>query len=509
MVDATTNAKDENWLLRIFTAHGRYIKHLDAHWGLTINAVTAAQTCTQLETLSISRHSWNATRLEMAHHVVWNPPGVSSDRESLRTYAQHQRVLGRWLYLLVQGNAGTLRELRWDHVTIFREFNQEEVDGMLRSCKRLTRLDIFDRGPTPKMDIVQLLVHVPQVQHFVDRSVWWNKTLLDAVMPKLISLHLKAQVPIQCVFQLLKKLPHLQKLHFHWQIYEYRYLGVLGAILDHTPSRLQGLHILGIKLEHDQYLATQMLPWLPDLIDISLEQLGPTLASLIPTSYRHLRSYRQPNPAKTICPITLRTYSAVNTLGVLLENCPFLTEFDGIEHKIEADYLVDHPWICKRLEILRFQIVGVHRLSEAEETDYRQGMLYLKLKKSLSEEERQAKEKHERLQQQQHQVYDRLAELIHLRVLDLGAEFRLPRGRYGPPVVRHDVHVYEDDDSPIQDTLTLSLASGLDRLLTLRKLEVFGFEGVNHRIDYEELRYMQQQRPDVKHQRKVGDVHIE
>ncbi|KAG0273198.1 hypothetical protein BGZ95_010984 [Linnemannia exigua] len=481
---------DEDWLLKIFTAHGRCIKHLDAHWGLIVNAVAAAQTCTRLETLSVSHHKWNTTRPEMAHHLVWNPPGVSSDRESLRTWAQHQRILGRWLYLLVQANAGTLRELRWDHVTTFREFNQEEVDGMLRSCQRLTRLEIFDRGPTPKTDIVQLLVHVPQIQHFVDRSVWWNMTLLDATMSQLISLHLEAQVPIQSVFQLLKKLPHLQKLQFHWQNYEYRHLDVLGTILNYTPSRLQGLHIRGIKLEDDQYLATQMLPWLPDLVDISLAQMGPTLASLIPTSYRFLRSYRQPDPAKTICPTTLRSYSAVNTLGVLLENCPFLTEFDGIEHKIEADYLMSHPWICKRLETLRFQIVGVHRLSEEEETDYRQGILYQKLKKSLSEEEKKAIEKHERLQQQQYQVYDRLAELIHLRVLDLGAEFRLPQGRYGPPVIKRGVHVYENDDKPIPDTLALSLASGLDRLLTLRKLEVFGFEGVNHRIDYEELRWM-------------------
>lgn len=283
----------------------------------------------------------------------------------------------------------------------------------------------------------------------------------------------------------------------------------LGAILDHTPHRLERLNIVGIGFVNDDYLAKDILPWLPHLIDLSTQHIGPALAELIPTCYRNLRSYNQPIPVNSICPKYSLPHSRINTLSILLENCPHLVEFDGIEHKIEADYLLDHPWVCKDLEVLRFQIVGVHRLSEEEDMDYRQGKLFLRINKNLVEKEREAIEKHERLQVQQRRVYDRLAEMVHLRVLDLGMEYRnisLPSGR---PLIRYGVHVYEDYGRPIPDTLELSLESGLDRLSTLRELEVVGFEGVDHRIEYSELRWMGQSWPRLKEMRGLQEVKCE
>lgn len=283
----------------------------------------------------------------------------------------------------------------------------------------------------------------------------------------------------------------------------------LGAILDHNPHQLERLNIVGMGSVNDDYFTKDILPWLPHLIDLSIQHIGPALAELIPTQYRNLRSYHQSIPARSICPDYRLSHSSINTLSVLLENCPHLIEFDGIEHKIEADYLLDHPWVCKGLEVLRFQIVGVHRLSEEEDMDYRQGKLFLRINKDLVEKEREAIKKHERLQVQQRRVYDRLAEMVHLRVFDLGMEYRALGISTRRPQIHYGVHVYEDYGRPIPDTLELSLESGLDRLSTLRKLEVVGFEGVDHRIDYGELRWMGQSWPRLREMRGLQEVKCE
>ncbi|KAF9126189.1 hypothetical protein BGW39_006822, partial [Mortierella sp. 14UC] len=47
-------------------------------------------------------------------------------------------------------------------------------------------------------------------------------------------------------------------------------------------------------------------------------------------------------------------------------------------------------------------------------------------------------------------------------------------------------------------TMELSLASGLDRLATLKDLEVFGFEEVDHRIGKPELEWMAVNRSQLK-----------
>ncbi|KAF9150575.1 hypothetical protein BG015_007631 [Linnemannia schmuckeri] len=427
--------KDEDWLLDLFTKHGHHIRQLQAHWCVTINALAAAQTCTQLVVLSVAGQSWNKTRSEMVESGIWRPPGLStpSDEASLKTYEQHLRIRGRWLSLLIRQNSKTLQKLRIDQVGEIEKLDPEVLEGLLRSCERLDRLEISDLEwrDTKQINIPRLVEDVPQIQHFVYRSRRWNRSLLQASMPNLKTLTLETEVPIRAVFQLLKNMPHLQALWMKWSQVDYLYHDALGAILDHAPHRLERLSISWIGFRNDEYLAKNVLPWLPDLVDLATEHIGPALAQLIPTRYRNLRSYNQSNPVTTICPKCPLLHSKVNTLSVLLENCPHLTEFDGIEHRIEADYLLDHPWVCKGLKVLRFQIVGVHRLSEEEDMDYRQGRLFLRINKELVEKEKQAIEKHERLQVQQQRIYDRLAELGTMDQLpteiltDIGSYFSL------------------------------------------------------------------------------------
>ncbi|KAG0209243.1 hypothetical protein BGX33_005756 [Mortierella sp. NVP41] len=306
---------------------------------------------------------------------------------------------------------------------------------------------------------------------------------------------------------LLKKLPTLRDLRIRWDAHADS-ADTLGTVLGGMPCRLERLYIGTYGSWIDRPFATLLLPWLFDLVHFRKSHLGPLVAALILAHFQNLRTYRQMEETTSIHP-SYQSFSAVNTMGLLLENCPHLTEFDGINHQIEADYLLAHLWVCKGLEVLRCQIVGVHRLSEEEEIDYRQALLFLRVKKrSLSQEERLAMEKHERLRFQQQLVYERLSEMANLKVLDLGKEYRHADDFRGAMTVRNGVNEYSASTGPIPNTLELSMVSGLGQLSTLKKLEVFGFEGVDHRIEERELRWMASSWPRLKVMRGLHSVKL-
>lgn len=86
---------------------------------------------------------------------------------------------------------------------------------------------------------------------------------------------------------------------------------------------------------------------------------------------------------------------------------------------------------------------------------------------------------------QQRRILDRIARLTQLRVLDLDTEER-------------PVSFYDEFDNicaatlgpPTFDTLELRLGAGFGSLSALSRLEVFDFEGMNHRIGDWELAWM-------------------
>ncbi|KAF9543739.1 hypothetical protein EC957_000518 [Mortierella hygrophila] len=86
---------------------------------------------------------------------------------------------------------------------------------------------------------------------------------------------------------------------------------------------------------------------------------------------------------------------------------------------------------------------------------------------------------------QQKRAYDRLAELKRLKSLQLGP--RQPRG-IG----------YYPEDLRREDTLELTLESGLDRLSELKRLEVFAFEGTSHGVGKAEVEWMAENWPRLR-----------
>lgn len=94
--------------------------------------------------------------------------------------------------------------------------------------------------------------------------------------------------------------------------------------------------------------------------------------------------------------------------------------------------------------------------------DYRQGLLFQRIGRLLSEKEFAVfKLYYSTVRTQHRQIYDQLAQMTNLKVLDLDMEYRNPRDSLGKPMIQRGEQVYKEY-SLLLDTLELSLASVRD-----------------------------------------------
>ncbi|KAF8932707.1 hypothetical protein BGZ47_011233 [Haplosporangium gracile] len=91
-------------------------------------------------------------------------------------------------------------------------------------------------------------------------------------------------------------------------------------------------------------------------------------------------------------------------------------------------------------------------------------------------------------------VYNQLAHLPQIRVLEVGFDHRKQRS-YGPRASRCE---FLDYSKPLQNKPECSLDSGLGNLSVLKDLEMFGFEGIDLRIGTKELDWMAESWPKLR-----------
>ena len=107
---------------------------------------------------------------------------------------------------------------------------------------------------------------------------------------------------------------------------------------------------------------------------------------------------------------------------------------------------------------------------------------------SLSESQQKGIDKHQRFQKQHLPVYDQLSSLTRLTTLNLGYESI--KANYGDNDLLEEEQewypnggrTYRTGMGPIRGTMELSLSSCLGHLGNLENLEVFGFQGLDHRV---------------------------
>ncbi|KAF9108470.1 hypothetical protein BGX29_011726 [Mortierella sp. GBA35] len=496
---------DPGWFLDTFIKYGHLVRHLRTSWTVINKAASAARTCTRLRSLVVPQFESEYSSMEDKHPILSNPP-KSSVPTLLPPYAHdRQRMSCQWLWLLIQQNSQTLQELSLYRVGYFSiYYNLVEI---LASCPHLSRLVI---GWAPER-LQTLLERSPQLQHFQCDFGGFDRVsfLMDSPASQLVTLRIAGGISRVSFFSLLRNLPSLEQFWIGSRYMDHA-SGSTPTDFRFAQSRLKGLHFTRRDTEENLLLmVSDILPWVPDLTDISLPCLSTELAESIVAHCSQLQAFRQSIVEESIYRGQGRN-GAVNSAGILLANCPHLTVFDGPHYEIEVQDMLASLWICQGLEELRFQIIGVSRLSEEEEMDYRQGRLFQRLGWPLSEAETRAVERYEsEIRQQHQQIYGQLSKLVHLKVLELGMEHRDVYSKYYQlRWFRRGAQTYADYGEPFPDTLELSLASGLGQLSTLKRLEVFGFESVDHRIDEEELWWMAETWPRLRVMRGLQEVKL-
>ncbi|KAG0280758.1 hypothetical protein BGZ95_008784, partial [Linnemannia exigua] len=510
-------------LLALFTKYGHLIRHLTLTNIIIHDAVAASRMCRGLISLTsrIGGVIPNLPDLEKEHEVLWYPenalqsfvPERKVSFPSNHTREEREWVWRQWYWHLFRQNTATLRVVEFYEALarMPQEVKEDEVIELLGACPRLTRLVL----QWPEFKLQKLVQQVPQLQHLtfhnaIPRMVW---LLLDAPAPalsQLTTIRIVDGVSRGIIFSFLIYLPSLEHL---WTGTRYETYSDPGQQLQmpKTPStplksRLKGLHFTqrsSAADNLDHLMVAEILPYVPDLLEIGLAYLDHDIATALVAHCPRLQRFYQPVHPNTIHRSKSGESGECNSIGILLSSCPHLRELDSVHLEIDADYLIANSWICDNtLQTLRCQIVGVTRLSQDEEIDYNQGILFrYRLGYPLSEQESLAVDKHIlQIRPQHSQIYAQLAKMTHLRVLELGTEYRdisLNNYRAIPSIFR-GAQSYIDYGSPATDTLELSLVSGLGQLSTLKNLEVFGLDGVDYRINEEELYWMAKEWPRLK-----------
>ncbi|KAG0071147.1 hypothetical protein BGZ89_011526 [Linnemannia elongata] len=532
IMQATTTTKatetwtetDSEWLRDLFVKYGHHIRTLDVSSPALIAAISSAGTCTQLQSFRISfvryrgggwympiwlSHDSNQQQQSIAPleapgplvspifegHLLPNPAARPPMEDKLEYWNLVQHV-----WLLVRQNLGLQR------LTLCKEVSELAIvsaDFIHDALSPLQDLEEFEFSP-PELDLDRYLSMLPKLRSFSSDLGHIDRRDLQRPYRQLssLSIHLTT-IPCPRLFALLKNLPGLVSLRIAgfddrgWSVDRVK------DFLGEAPINLQELYFGPYQWINyrDHEVATLLIPTLTRLTTIVVLRENSETARAVGLYCRHLKVFRQALDETTLHRVSGHQM-APNLLCGILDSCPDLEELDAISHKFEAQRLLECYWASSRLIMFRVQIIGVERLTAEQEVVMEtlddSGRLRLAINTDLqqdllSENEREAVSQLQRCRQQQQELLSRMShQWLSLKTLCFGHEYRNYRLHEldEPPYYEVDGVEYLRYGGPIPNTLELSLESGLDQLSTLNDLEVFGFEGLDHRIGKAELEWM-------------------
>ncbi|KAG0322805.1 hypothetical protein BGZ97_003744 [Linnemannia gamsii] len=508
--------KDADWIRAIFAKYGHHIRELTSRWGIILEVANTSGTCNHLESLciddlSISR-TWDdnnsindnssggssneaGTNANTVHR--YEGPGLRPHQEATRgpllspifegilepRQAQHRTVARQkqdWataqhFWLLVRQNTQSLFSLRLDS-SLDWLCGISNIDFVFDTLASLENLVNLENDMLP-LDPNILLERLPGLLSYRTRFRFLHdNNSLTRSFNQLIYLEIWGSVSTRTFFTLLKYLPNLKTLRMD------EFKGTLDftleghLILENIPSRLKILRFRNPYARIDELIANLIIPWLPHLTEISLTQLHPATARALGTHCRKLEVVKQIDDGNTIYQDQIRHKPMVNTVGILLRECATLKIIGIPRLTIAEQEFLDSTDVEAELAD------GDHDGSDSSMESVDRTELSKKKQRSL---------------ELQLQVMEHLAALTSLKVLDLGYEYRDIRGAQSKKIQDPNWTI-KIEGEPTLDSLELTLATGLDRLSSLTQLEIFGFEGVNHRIGRPELAWMAAAWPKLK-----------
>ncbi|KAF9150574.1 hypothetical protein BG015_007630 [Linnemannia schmuckeri] len=517
--DIQQDQDNKNYIRQAFVKNGCHIRHLWLHWRTTLDAACIGSHCSNLRSLHTGyiRHS----QIQQPEHE-W--------MEDLDREEQDEMIALRWALAMEDLSSSPFPTRR---EPFGRTLAQQEQDWstskhfwtFVRNNYQLQSL-CLNKSLEEFMENVSVPYLVDTLASLKNLAMLENNYVaidLDHIFGRLLALEkysttfspsgsgTSTQPSLQlrdaafldvCAYRellrILSHAPNLESLHVGA-------VAALGAvtptevavIMNQSPSRVTSLK-LGVRSHMLDIALDPVFAYMPHLTSFTTIQLVPSISQTLSTFCSNLETVHELNKGSLSAGLGHAVQLGTSALGLLLKNCPSLKKFDGIRHVLSGS-IWEEAWVCQGLTFLRCQIKGVQRLSSQDQERYN-AIAIRTGDETLSEDDSRLVQLHTASLEQQKKIYRKLATLTQLRVLDLGAEYRR---------LHRDFQMSDEEyltvNGPFSGTLELTLESGLGQLETLKALQVFGFESVDHRTGQAELEWMAREWTRLNEMRGLHD----
>ncbi|KAF9126185.1 hypothetical protein BGW39_006818 [Mortierella sp. 14UC] len=490
--------KDRSWIKAIFAKYGTWIRVLNIHWRVTLEGAYFSGSCTNIHTLFFSNPFKNRTTLEeqsfrAIRQRMSRTEGPLGNAVSINPRHIMNRLLlfGRPTTSDPQNEREeTQLETEWTVANLFLRLIRQNPDiSGVRLCSTLlvfhnidflaslyetlasTRRVLVLENYADCNELEALLVRLPYIRYYGSSSSTISASAFQTTLPSLQALRLQGLIDTLLFTSLLQHLPNLQSLWIGgFQVATpYCQANFIHEAKNNTrPTSIQ-LFYIGRATPLEDEILRATIPCLPDLREITAGSLKEATMTTLVEHCRHLETVTLSVDPDSRC------QTPANALGYFLEGCPKLRVLDASRYNVEATLLEGQTWVCRDLEVLKCQILGIERLPQAEEATHNPTTLL----SSGGEMSRYLVGQQSAFllnQQSRHlnrQVYSHLASLTKLKTLVLWLD-----------------HVYNGVGS-----LEWTLETGLSQLSVLKELEVFGFDGMTDRVGEAELTWIAQSWP--------------
>ncbi|KAF9934283.1 hypothetical protein FBU30_002701 [Linnemannia zychae] len=506
--------RDINWFRNVYRRHAGFIRHLEITHPLIIYACYAdafrlplipsiapesldskSSVMTRLRSLAIKFQSFSIDEY-LKNELIYNKTGIND-----KIYT-NEIILAEACWRLALCN----RRLESFDCSMFRSLQRlfTEHPMAMQSVKALTMSLSHGRVPFIPSYITRLNSSMPRKEQFDPRD---SPGLVNHTLKEL---YIKDEVrTIAHIKSLLIQLPSLRYLRLRRvNIKEHSQTGDDTDLEMWAPN----LRVLQCGLyERKSPELVRIFPWMPNLVKFHHSYVSSPFTAALAKHCPLLEVVRVTYKGCRYTPRYIED-SIHDRVSILLTSCTKLKILDLQYETIDARKVAEKPWVCLNLEMFRCGFAGFPYLKDSDQEKVKAVLEREAAADKAGEQmiERTPEETallklSEEATSMRKGVLHQISMLTSLKHLTLSRDLKVGRGLF----LRHrtTLQVYRSErdgkqyfryNEVLPDTLYLRLDAGLQTLASLKKLELFGFESMDHRMGPDEIKWIARTFPMLK-----------